>query len=777
MGFHHHYVHGPRLIPRLMGSASGATALLGAEADGLSIDFTDASLVVRDTTTTSNAWNGANGDVQTFWRDRSFTSYSSPSPKITRDSSGLYTFRPHNRVPMSEGFALAAWTKTRSSISSNTTTAPDGTSTADTLIEDGTAAQTHYVEQTVTTGTGTVVTYSVYCKAKERTWVGIYVGTTTKGSTFDLANGLASGTIFSAPLATEITSVGSGWYRCSITFEASAATEAVRVYIAEGSGDITYSGDAASGIYIWGAMLNAGPTALTYTKTQAHNLILQSQTLGSVGSANITITSNDATAPDGTVTADLVYPTTTGSSRRFEQSVTVPAGTLTFSIYAKYANIRWLYVFKHDGSTIAAWFDVQNGAVGTVGSGYSASVTAVGNGWYRFSCTGTAAAGSSFSGYIGLASADNSTSVTANGTDGIHLWGAQIELASSPGKYVATTTAAVYSANYELPREWNSSGVCQGLLVEEARTNICLYASDLTNAAWTKSNMTTALTATGPDGVANTATTCTATAANATALQAITSGSAARITSMFVKRRTGTGNIDLTQDNGSTWATQTVTSSWTRVNIASVTSTNPTVGIRIVTDTDAVDVALFQHEVGAFITSPIYTGSASVTRAIDNITMSPNVMPSMATAGTWYAKASKIVSGSSFGPLIEVHESGGITNRVPDLSMGTGTSGVAGYFRCDYQTSSVNQAALGHLGSYPTAGDVHKVATSYAANDFAVSVDGEAVGTDTSGTVGSYAVVGIGVRNGSSALNGHIRQLMALPRAMTDAELIAVSTP
>ena len=80
MGFHHHYVHGPRLIPRLMGSASGATALLGAETDGLSIDFTDASLIVRDTTTTSNAWLRSTGDVQTFWRDRSFTSYSSPSP-------------------------------------------------------------------------------------------------------------------------------------------------------------------------------------------------------------------------------------------------------------------------------------------------------------------------------------------------------------------------------------------------------------------------------------------------------------------------------------------------------------------------------------------------------------------------------------------------------------------------------------------------------------------------------------------------------------------------
>jgi hypothetical protein len=47
------------------------------------------------------------------------------------------------------------------------------------------------------------------------------------------------------------------------------------------------------------------------------------------------------------------------------------------------------------------------------------------------------------------------------------------------------------------------SSVAQGLLIEEARTNLAIWGRDLTNAAWTKSNMTTAKTATGADGSAN----------------------------------------------------------------------------------------------------------------------------------------------------------------------------------------------------------------------------------------------------------------------------------
>jgi hypothetical protein len=116
-------------VAALMGGTAAST-LLGGETDGLAIDFTDASLTVRDTTTTSNAWTQIEGGVQTFWRDRSFTSYASPSAKITRDSSGNYRYQPHNFCVMSEKFDSSVWTKTNVTVAANQVAAPGGTTTA-----------------------------------------------------------------------------------------------------------------------------------------------------------------------------------------------------------------------------------------------------------------------------------------------------------------------------------------------------------------------------------------------------------------------------------------------------------------------------------------------------------------------------------------------------------------------------------------------------------------------------------------------------------------------
>ena len=50
-------------------------------------------------------------------------------------------------------------------------------------------------------------------------------------------------------------------------------------------------------------------------------------------------------------------------------------------------------------------------------------------------------------------------------------------------------------------------GSNNGGLIEEARTNDALWSRDMTNAAWVKTTMTTALNAVGIDGTANSATT------------------------------------------------------------------------------------------------------------------------------------------------------------------------------------------------------------------------------------------------------------------------------
>jgi hypothetical protein len=147
-------------------------------------------------------------------------------------------------------------------------------------------------------------------------------------------------------------------------------------------------------------------------------------------------------APDGTLTATLIYPDSTGATRRVTKSV-ISQGvvTTTTSVYAKFSGIRWVYIYAHDGSSVGAWFDVENGVVGQVAGGYSAYIITLPNGWFRLVLTGIGTA-TIFSGYIGLSSSNNSESVTANGTDGVLLWGLQTETGGHASSYVYTTSAS-----------------------------------------------------------------------------------------------------------------------------------------------------------------------------------------------------------------------------------------------------------------------------------------------------------------------------------------------
>lgn len=317
-------------------------------------------------------------------------------------------------------------------------------------------------------------------------------------------------------------------------------------------------------------------------------------------------------------------------------------------------------------------------------------------------------------------------------------------------------------------------GEALGILPEPARTNLALYNRDLTNAAWTKTNCTAAKTATGVDNVANSASTLTATGANATCLQSITSGSAARINSCFIKRRTGSGVVEMTQDNGTTWTAVTVTADWTRVEIPSATVTNPIVGLRIVTSGDEVDVDFMQQEVGAFVSSPIWTLAATVTRAVDNISLATSLWPFSGDLLT--------MLGSFVWP-----------NRTTDLTMvlaavnASGTFGVGNGALIRAQTN-VARAEAGGNGTSAldtavtpnfSAGVVGKIGGSFddGTNTQIVAGNGDTAVSNTTldwtGTGTTQLQIGALQSNGTSIMATHLRDLKVLPRAMTGAELTA----
>lgn len=328
-------------------------------------------------------------------------------------------------------------------------------------------------------------------------------------------------------------------------------------------------------------------------------------------------------------------------------------------------------------------------------------------------------------------------------------------------KYRAANGLLIPSATNTPRIEYDAAGNCLGLLVEGARTNLALWSEDGTNAAWVKSNMTTAQTSTGPDGAANSATRLTASAGNATILQTVTSASATRAYSVWLRRITGTGNIDLTVDNGSTWTTKTLTTLWARYDISQAAVTNPVFGVRIVTSGDAIDFYGAQLESAAFPSSYVPTTTGSVARDADLASRTFGSEYST-TAGTAFAEwdcystptNNGIFSNDTNGRFLYFTSSGGNTVRIFD-----GTTAVA--------------------GGVAVVGAMTKAASSFDASGMAISLSGAAVVTgayDGSFGTASSVVLGATVAAGTSPLFGHIRRLDYYPSRLSNAFLRRITS-
>jgi len=157
----------------------------------------------------------------------------------------------------------------------------------------------------------------------------------------------------------------------------------------------------------------------------------------------------------------------------------------------------------------------------------------------------------------------------------------------------------------------------------KASTNDQIRSKDLTNAEWTASNVTVAFTATGMTGSSNDASDLTATSGNGTVIaNAITDASDAQATRWFIKRKTGTGTINITLDNGSIWQDVTTevdsTSGFNECFEVNAALANPQIGIRIVTSGDAVYVGNAEAHLGGLEaavrgSSPVFTAGSTVT--------------------------------------------------------------------------------------------------------------------------------------------------------------------
>ncbi len=180
-----------------------------------------------------------------------------------------------NLFTYSEQFDHANWAKTRSTISANALTAPDGTTTADKLVETVDNG-VHRVSQSRSRTSGLTYTVSVYAKKGERSFLYLNASAfTNANSYFNLDQGIVSLVLNGTA---SIVSVGNGRYRCSVTGTATATGSiAIFIQVTSESGTESYVGDVTKGIYIWGAQFHEGTKLLPYQRTVA-SAVAQTQT-------------------------------------------------------------------------------------------------------------------------------------------------------------------------------------------------------------------------------------------------------------------------------------------------------------------------------------------------------------------------------------------------------------------------------------------------------------------------------------------------------------------
>ncbi len=438
-----------------------------------------------------------------------FANTKTLDPRITfsRASTATYydgktfTKAEENLLSYSQEFDNAWWIKQDAAVTANAIAAPDGAATADKLVATSVAGRHGAYISTFSFVSGVTYTLSVYVKSAEYTK--FYISDLYSGRlycSFDIGAGTAGtpGGTYTG-ISASIVAAANGFYRCSITFTSTETANRSPDFCGYPDTGATldqfgaqYTGDGTSGIYIWGAQLEQRSSATAYTPTtsqpitnyipvlqtaasgiarfdhnpttgeslgllieeQRTNLLTRSQEFDNASwyKTLVTATANQVVAPDGTLSADSLIPNTTQASHYIYQQPSLTSGVAyTLSVYAKAGNLQHISLWTSNTGgalpLLGASFNLGTGAIhGTTGSP-SATITPVGNGWYKCSITSTAV--SSSTGTLGFGNHPPASSegyiaeMVGDGYSGIYIWGAQLEAGSFPTSYIPTTTAQV----------------------------------------------------------------------------------------------------------------------------------------------------------------------------------------------------------------------------------------------------------------------------------------------------------------------------------------------
>lgn len=403
--------------------------------------------------------------------------FSRSSTGTRVNSDGYIEEVPWNLITYSEDYSSGSWVKSNTTTIANDTISPRGTQDA-TKIYPNSSGNFRHIRNALFSQSSGLETFSIFAKAGELDHLVLidYDGGGI-GIDFDLTNGVATDNATSPFDNVDMIDYGDGWYRCVAT-----ATDMYFYWILSDNGGLSVTANGTDGLFIWGAMVNEGTSVKPYIKTtdrldvprldysdgaSCASLLLEPQRTNksnnsedwtSYSKNNCTAIVNQAVSPNGATTADQL-DFGSGSGYFAESATTITAAS-TYSVFVKYIDYQYIQIIGTGDSKHYANFDIQNGAIGNVGSRATASIEDYGNGWYR--CIINYNSGT----FAGGARVYKVASLTAGWASGggvagsFYFWGNQMEVGTFVTSYIptsgSTTTRTADSFQSVNASNWSS---------------------------------------------------------------------------------------------------------------------------------------------------------------------------------------------------------------------------------------------------------------------------------------------------------------------------------
>ena len=311
------------------------------------------------------------------------------------------------------------------------------------------------------------------------------------------------------------------------------------------------------------------------------------------------------------------------------------------------------------------------------------------------------------------------------------------------------------------------------LLLEPSSTNLLTFSEDFSQSVWNKQNSTiTSNYSVAADGTSNA--TRFLTTSNVASFLQVLSLSISNTTSYTVSVWAKSNNNNLNDfrfytSTAGTSSVFTATTYWKRFefNFTS-TGTTSNIGLRGVSgkETD-IQIFAFQLEQQSFATSYIKTAGTTITRAAETCN---NSKPSVnSTEGVLYAEIAALADDLEY-EILSVSD--GSSNNRAYLQY----TNVSNQIKFVYKVGGATQAGIG-TATFDIV-DFHKIACKWKANDFALWIDGNEVGTDTNGSVnsaGTFTQVNFDDGAGNTDFYGKVKGLAVYNEALSESQLMQLT--